>query len=412
MKIGIDLSVLKQRRTGIGNYAFNLARALLSLKTGHEWVAFASRSVILNLIQDPDWIPDRVRNEKKIKIVELPEKKIPFWDAHVRNARIMREQKLDALHGVANTLPLFFSPLPNPPPQGEGKAVVTIHDLAIYKHPEWFARQTGLRRGEWLSKYVTVPRSIKKADRIIVPSEATKRDLKELFNFADSKIAVIAHGVEARFFRQSVIPATEPESRKDWIPGHLPDFAWTKSRRAGARDDKKGKYILFVGTIEPRKNVARLLEAYEGLPDSIKNEYELLIVGAKGWGPEPKGLKGSKGIEWVDYVSYENLPGLYQNATLFVYPSLYEGFGLPVLEAMAAGVPVITSRGTSAEEVAGEAGILVDPYSTGEIRAAMEKVLTEKRPMGVVGEKGVKRARDFTWEETARKTLKVYESLR
>ena len=489
MRIGIDLQVLNDKRTGIGNYAFHLVRALVKIQNSpqpsreatagtaspslekrggeHEWVLFVPSSVILNAVKNLMRSFGVPQDDKKVRVVELPEKRIPFWDAHVRNAWIMKKEKLDVLHGVANVLPLFWNSPPSPalrapsPERGEGKSVVTIHDLAIYKHPEWFAR------GQWLATKVVVPRSIKKANKIIVPSEATKRDLMELFNVADSKIAVIPHGVEERFF-SSTSPGFQPPS-----PGL--GRGWGRGR----------KYILFVGTIEPRKNVARLIEAYEGLPDRIKNEYELVIAGGRGWGEEISKLKNichsdpdfgreknlmnrdsseylrmtknrisgddkpGGAIKLLDYVPDKDLPALYQNASLFVYPSLYEGFGLPVLEAMAAGAPVVTSRGTSMEEIVtyspphegepegvaehititspnpsfqpsreasagtargGEGIFLVDPYSVDEIREAIVRLIRDDAYSSRISKAGLAKARQFTWEKTAKETLRVYDS--
>ena len=349
MKIGIDLQVLSQQRTGIGNYAFNLSEALKKLQAPHEFI-----------------------------FLDGPKSSLPFWSRHISYAREIKKAKLDLFHGLANTIPLG---LKRDNREKGMKAVITIHDLAIYKHPRWFPK------GQWLSTKLVVPRSIKKADKIIVPSEATKADLQELFKVADSKIAVIPHGVDERFFGN---PNDKAQMSKP--------------------------YILFVGTIEPRKNVQRLIEAYEGLPESIRSDYELKIVGGRGWGDEIKALNGGNGVQWVDYVPYEELPALYEHASLFVYPSLYEGFGLPVLEAMAAGTPAIVST-----TIVGNFKIpmtndqpfeTVDPYSVEAITEAMARVLTDEKLRGGMGEKGITLAKHFTWGETARKTVAAYESIR
>src|SRR3989344_8954162 len=184
MRIGIDLQVLANPRAGIGNYAFNLVSALLKTNSEHQFVLFF-----------PEVIPaiptgrqteagtefsirDQIQGDNRVEIVKLSAKRIPFWSAHVTNARIMKKENLDVLHGLANVLPLTYA----------GRGVVTVHDLAIYKHPEWFPR------GQWLATKIVVPASIEKAKKIIVPSMATANDLKELFNVPDEKIAVIPHG--------------------------------------------------------------------------------------------------------------------------------------------------------------------------------------------------------------------------
>lgn len=373
MRIGIDLQVLSQQpRTGVGNYAFHLTRALLDLKTEHEWVLFGAEDIIRF-----------VQNDRRVEIVVLPDKNIPFWTAHVNYARIMQEAKLDILHCPANALPFFY----------QGRGVITIHDLAIYRHPEWFAR------GQFFSKRILVPQSIKKANAIIVPSEATKKDLIDLFGVGEEKVVVIPHGVEERFFRNS-------------------DLSFNSSPRLGREPD--GKYILFVGTIEPRKNLGRLIEAYEGLPRETRDEYDLVIAGGRGWGGEDKKLKikvqnlGPKSqskITLLGYVPDQDLPALYQGASVFVYPSLYEGFGLPVLEAMAAGVPVVTSQGTAMEELsrASESAALVNPYSVESITSGILKIIRDEAYSSGISRVGTQTARQFSWERTAKASMKVYE---
>ncbi|OGE79348.1 MAG: hypothetical protein A2751_00055 [Candidatus Doudnabacteria bacterium RIFCSPHIGHO2_01_FULL_46_14] len=370
MRVGIDLSVLRQRRTGIGNYAFHLSESFKNLNTEH-----------------------------KLILLPGPKGTIPFWSKHIGYARDIRRQGIDVLHGPANVLPLFY----------KGPSVITLHDLAIYKHPEWFPS------GQWLATKVVVPASIKKASKIIVPSLATKKDLMELFAVPAEKIAVIPHGVEERFFKSDLRTANS-----DW--------------ENPARQSPVGsRYILFVGTLEPRKNLQRVIEAYRGLSDEIKKKYELWVAGGRGWGnplskpphkPTPKAgtLSGDpgkgEGIKWLDYVSDEDLPGLYQNSSLFVYPSLYEGFGLPVLEAMAAGCPVVTSR-QIAQNIEYRMSDMdnsifhilysVDPHSTEQIRIGMVEVLANPKLALKMSGQGVVLARHFTWSETARRTVEVYE---
>ena len=423
MRIGIDCQVLRQGRyTGIPNYVQNLKASLQKIKTNHEFVFF-----------------------------DGPKKRIPFWSAHVSYARMIKKANLDVFHGPANSLPLLWNmgDWGNKGNRRKPKTVITVHDLAIYKHPEWFPR------GQWLATKIVVPASIRKAQKIIVPSQATKKDLQELFQVADDKIAVIPHGVEERFFSSPVIASGTPR-------GNPNEIASSSAKAQTPRNDKK--YILFVGTLEPRKNLGRVIEAYAGLPEEIKNSYELWIAGSSGWNFESiidNQLSIIDSIKWLGYISDDDLPSLYQNASLFVYPSLYEGFGLPVLEAMAAGVPVVTSKGSAMEEIIrGEGlehrvqsnpstlnpipyGLFVDPYSVEEIREAMirylsppdyRRTLPSRLRQGYDGQAsgesykeashssrdnayssqisaaGQERARQFTWEETARRTLEVYES--
>jgi glycosyltransferase involved in cell wall biosynthesis len=493
MRIGIDLQVLSQKqRTGVGNYALNLARALLKLETKHKFIFFvsdehdlpqpllmthsASLRVTLSLVE-------QVRRGLKGEVVVLPPKKFPFWSAHVTCANLMKRARLDVLHGPANVLPWFYESDTNTrihtndtndysrhsreDSRHSGRSVITIHDLAIYLHPEWFPR------GQWFSTKLLVPKSIKRADAIIVPSQATKKDLISLFHVPCEKIRVIPHGVEERFFKSDTNTRIHTNDTNDY------------SRHSREDSHHSGRYILFVGTLEPRKNLKRLLQAYQSLPEDILAEYELWIAG--GGEPPPLNLpldpdgtvgvdKGEKSACWqgrergsikfLGYVPDKDLPALYHNASAFVYPSLYEGFGLPVLEAMAAGVPVITSKNSAMEELFAEnqkigsqksdvrfsdlsdfpktsPALLVNPYSVDEIQEAILRLIRPVRPSSPsqlpfevtssktersgstrakprwrdvayssqISKLSQEIARGFTWERTARETLRVYEEL-
>ena len=277
-----------------------------------------------------------------------------------------------------------------------GRDLVTIHDLAIYKHPEWFPGR------QWFSTRLVVPQSIEIAGKIIVPSEATKRDLIELFHVSSFKISVIPHGVEERFFQKLETGVGRRE---------LGD----KLSVTNSKFQTSNSYILFVGTIEPRKNVVRLIEAYSKLPEDITNQYNLVIAGQRGLGFEDVFLEISNlkleiksRVKLLNYVPEEKLPILYKRASLFVYPSLYEGFGLPVLEAMASGVPVVTSNISSMPEVVGEAGLLVNPYSVAEITDAIMEIVRDNAKASQISIAGMRRAAKFNWEDAAKRMLAVY----
>jgi len=235
--------------------------------------------------------------------------------------------------------------------------VVTVHDLALWRHPEAF--------GRWTRAYVPriVPRVVRSARRVIAVSEFTAGELEVLLGIPRSRIDVVPNGVD---------PVFHPD---------------------GPRAD--GDYVLAVGTLEPRKNLERAIEAAERLG------VELRVAGAKGWGGIA--VRGAN-VRWLGRVGDDELARLYRGARCFVYPSLYEGFGIPVLEAMACGVPVVTSRGGATEEVAGGAAILVDPLDVADIAAGMERALAGPR------ETGIERARSFSWDESARLTQQVYEA--
>ena len=381
MRIGIDLQCLPTRArelTGISNYAYFLSKYLLRLDSPHKFVFF--------LPKESPYREELSRGGGET--VELPPKSVPFYSAHAVYSRIMNQARLDVLHAPANVLPMFY----------KRKAIITIHDLTIYHHPEWFPG------GQWFSTKYSVPQSIKKADKIIAPSQATAKDLRELFKIPSSKINVIPHGVEERFFREE-----------------------TRVRRQELGDSKgqlptSNSCILFGGTLEPRKNLVRLVQAYSSLPKDIIDDYDLVIAGTKGWAYEEILLEISNlkleirgKVKLLNYVSEEKLPILYKCASVFVYPSLYEGFGLPVLEAMAAGVPVVTSHQVASNMEygiwnmgGGKALISVDPYSTGDIAKAIVKLIRDSALASQLSSLAKDRARQFTWENTAKRTLEIY----
>lgn len=369
MRIGLDLSVLGSKPwTGIAKYSWNLARALVKLNTSHEFIFFVCPSEVRfgQTKESEEGIAalHSLAHRQNFSVVELPPKKFPIWTAHIQYARIMKRTKLDVLHGTANSIPLFY----------RDPAVITIHDLAIYLHPEWFPT------GQWLATEVVVPYSIKKARFIISPSLVTKQDLVAKFGVREERIRVIPLGVGEEFF--------------------ISETSKIEGQNKGVRAKK---YFLSVGTLEPRKNIARLVEAYESLPNGLRDEYDLLIAGSLS--KVTRKIIERPGVKLLGYVPDEALPSLYQGATIFIYPSLYEGFGLPVLEALAAGVPVITSKGTAMGEIVGTNAVLVNPNSVEAIAQAIrdianlsQKVLSHSYSV-----------KHFTWKKTAKETLRVYE---
>jgi glycosyltransferase involved in cell wall biosynthesis len=258
----------------------------------------------------------------------------------------LRARGLDVLH-----CPTFRAPLRSPVP-----LVVTVHDLAVLRHPDAFRR--------WSRAYRrVVPHAIRAATRLIAVSEFTKRELVELTGVPEERVRVVPNAVGAPF---------APE---------------------GPRAD--GEYVLAVGTLEPRKNLERLTAAMAGL------DLELRVVGARGWG----GVDVAD-VTWLGAVDDDELARLYRGALAVAYPSLYEGFGIPVLEAMASGAAVVTSEGTAMAEVVDGAAVLVDPTDVDSIRAGIERAIAERDELG---RRGPERAAGYTWEAAAEATVRVYE---
>ncbi len=263
--------------------------------------------------------------------------------------------------------------------------VATVHDLALLRHPE-------LGNSSLRAMVTNAVHAFSRADRLIAVSRATRDDLVELCGIDRDRIDVVANGC-ASFF--APLP---PEQARETIQ----------------REVKiSGRYLLHVGTIEPRKNLPRLIKAYARLRRESKVPHKLVLAGANGWEPlRLDRLAANEGVAdrvlFPGRVPQDLLRPLYAGADVFVYPSLYEGFGLPVLEAMACGTPVVTSNVSALPEVAGGAAVLVDPGSVTDIAAAIQGCLQDRDHAQKVARKGLARAAEFSWSATARATLATY----
>ena len=268
-------------------------------------------------------------------------KYLPYAYAHHLVASAIAKERADVFHAPSGSLPMGYA----------GASVITVHDLAIYLHPEWFPG------GQLFARRIVVPSSVRRAKRIIAVSRSTKRDLQRIFSAPSEKISVIHEGVD---------PASLTAST----------FAKASADKSAGKSsfDLKKPYFLFLGTIEPRKNVDGLVRAYETLVrrfSKLSDGVELVIAGARGWKSERTFARieafnkthggGGPVIRTLGYVSAEDKAALMARALAFVFPSFYEGFGLPVLEAMSLGAPVITSNLSSLPEVTGRAALPVDP---------------------------------------------------
>lgn len=276
---------------------------------------------------------------------------------------------------------LLWSPN-NTGPVAISRQVCTIHDLIPLDRPEWFTPSFS-RWYRWL-----FPRLARRVRHIIAVSEFTKQRIVELLKVAPERITVILNGVDGRFTPR---PRAEIEA---------------------LRLDLKisGLYLLSVGSLEPRKNIRRLLEAWRQILPALADDVELVIAGASG---DPRVFADAgvptipDRVRFLGYVPDERLPALYSGALALVYPTLYEGFGLPPLEAMACGTPVVTSNNTSLPEVAGEAALLVDPLDPSSIADGIGRMLTSAEMREGLGRAGLDRARKLSWDETARLTREV-----
>jgi glycosyltransferase involved in cell wall biosynthesis len=269
-------------------------------------------------------------------------------------------------------------------PPRKALLTTTIHDMTAWSHPEMHTAATVLADQRFAANIIRPARGI------ITPSESSRRDAIERLGLHPDRVRAIHHGISSAYFNS---------------PDPTP---------AQERYQLRKPYILFVSTIEPRKNLPRLLDAYEALPPSTRDEYDLVVAGPKGWSSENTMLRlnaSGPSVRYLGYVPEDLLPGLTAGAAVFAYPSLYEGFGFPIAQAMAAGVPVITSNVSSLPEVAAGAALLVDPLSTTELRDALQRVLTSASLSQQLAAQGTERARHFNWTRCATETWNFFENL-
>lgn len=376
MKIGLDVDSLTIKSGGIGRYAVNLINhvAKILLNEGqNEIFIFFHHSFDRDLIY----------KHSHLKFID----KYTHIKSNVLRKGIflpfsMRRLKMDLFHGLDHIgIPFLYE-------DKRCKYVVTIHDLITRIYPSKFTKKHRLVQNTLL------PHILRKAGRIIAVSNSTKNDIIKFYPEYAHKIKVIYEGVEPQFF-----PRSNQEIEKT-LDKYNVDF----------------RYILFLGTVEPRKNIIRVVDAFIQLKQEGNIEQKLVITGRKGWLYKDiiekiNKTPFSQDIIFTDFVDDEDLPFLYSGAEIFLYPSLYEGFGLPVLEAMSCGSPVITSNLSSLPEVAGDAAILVDPMNVEEIVQAMEKLLRDRELRKELKRKSLERAKFFSWERAAKETLHLYEDI-
>jgi glycosyltransferase involved in cell wall biosynthesis len=363
MRIGLEVTAAVRQGAGIGRYVRELLRALAQLDNVNQYKLFyATPSPI------PYPLPPLPAN--------FTARHLPFHDIWL--ARLWQRAQVPLpVELITGPLDLYHAPDFTLPPV-QARSVLTVHDLSFVRDPESAA--PGLR--DYLNK--VVPRSVQRADHIIAVSQATKADLIDLYHTPESKITVLYEGVDSIFK-----PTPNPAIRDKYALGPTP-------------------YIFSISTIQPRKNYVRLIQALAALPN-----YNLVIAGGPGWLHEPIYAEADKPavkgrVKFIGFVPDSDLSSLYTEAAAFAYPSLYEGFGLPLLEAMACGTPTLTSNVSCLPEVAGDAAILVDPYSVEAIAEGLKQTLAQSE---ILRPKGFARAAQFRWDAVARDLLSLYQSV-
>ncbi len=388
MLIGIDASrAVTAQRTGTETYSLRLIRALLNLGSGHRFRLYVNAPPPPrrdDFSRRPDSAPRRDDFSRRLNArpedVEI--RYIPFprlW-THLRLSAEMASRPPDVLFVPAHVIPLLH-------PRA---SVVTVHDLGYLYYPESH-RAWDRRYLDWSTRW-----SARQAAAVLVDSAATGRDLARAYGIPPARIHVVHLGWDEHLHRVDD-PVLVAETRARY--------------RLGER------YLLYVGTLQPRKNLERVVEAFARLAaQPALSDIQLVLAGKKGWLYDALFAQVSRlGLDhrvlFPGYVPDEHLPALLSGATAFVYPSLYEGFGIPVLEAGACGVPVITSNTSSLPEVAGDAAILVDPHNVDEIAEAMYRIITDDALRAELARRGRENVKRFSWEKCARETLAVLEQV-
>lgn len=357
MKIGINVQLSVGEKTGIGNYIYYLTKALNCIDPINDYCYFTYQKYL----SQGSWL--RILWEQFI----LP--------------RDIKKEGADVIH-----LPDYALPIMD---MGSRPYIITVHDLAFIFYPETFSK------GKLLTKLLLIKPSLAKARRIIAVSENTKKDLIDVYKIPAEKIRVVYNGVDVDQFK--------PLDKQD-VEKQLQDLGLIPG------------YILYIGTLEPRKNVPTIIKAYKALKEKYKIREKLVIGGGKGWLYDDifrlvSELNLIEDIIFTGYVKAEDLPYLYNGAAVFVYPSLYEGFGFPPIEAMACGVPVVTGNVSSLPEVVGDAGIQISPTDVEAVASAIYKIISDPVHAAELSDRGLERCKRFTWEETAKKTMAVYREV-
>ncbi|MCD6518750.1 MAG: glycosyltransferase family 4 protein [Anaerolineae bacterium] len=366
MRIGIDARMVYYRRAGISRYTLQLVEALARCDSNDEFVILQSFKSKEPIIDRPNFTQRRL-----------------LTPSHHRLEQLTLSLEVSLLG-----LDVLHSPDFIPPFYRNCRSVITVHDLVFILYPHFLTKDAARYYGQ-------IDQAVRRTDAIIAVSQATKRDLMRLLGVPEHRIKVI-YEAASPYFR----------------PLKKPDLKQRVRGRFGIRTE----FILFVGTIEPRKNIPTLLRAFRRLLDDYRLDVQLVLAGAKGWLYDEvfqlvEELDLSKDVLFLGRVTTEELLWLYNVAQVLVTPSIYEGFGLPPLEAMACGTPVIASNVSSFPEVVADAGLLIDPNNVEELTVAIWRVLDDSELRESLIEKGLKRASFFSWEKAAQETLALYHDL-
>ena len=364
MRIGIDARLVYYSRAGIGQYILRLVEALTSSSsTEDEFILLQSRKDRTQIVHNNQF------------------ERVSLWTpSHHRLEQLFLRLEVGRLH-----LDLLHSPDFIPPFRRNCQSVITVHDLAFLLYPHFLTPESARYYGQ-------IDQAVRSTEHIIAVSESTKQDVIKLLGVPEKKITVIYEAANP-LFRQMDLEDARRHARVHY----------------GLDED----FILFVSTIEPRKNLPALMQAYRNLREKYKRNEKLVLAGSRGWLSEEvyatvERLDLADHVRFLGRVPTEHLVYLYNAARMLVHPSFYEGFGLPPLESMTCGTPTVVSNVSALPEVVGDASILINPHDIDELTVSMWRVLTDEDLRASLIEKGLKRAKKFSWERAAQETLDVY----
>ena len=369
-KISLEIQWAVGPKTGVGWYIFNIVKGLVQNNKNDytaEFINFMNRHNVKEQInydikiKQNKFIPYKVYNilTQKLKI----------------SHNFLMSTKSDIYHFFNFTIPKNI----------KGKVIITIYDTVFFSAPETMGDMKAISEYKYAAE---------RSDLIITISESAKSDIIKHFNVDEKKIQIVTPGIDLQKYSYNYTDIELENIRKKY--------------------DLPKSYILYLGTIEPRKNIERIVKAFKNYKKEVNDDLKLVIVGKKGWKYDDimKLIESMRtDIIITGYIDEEDKIPIYKLAQIFVFPSLYEGFGMPVLEAMASGTPVVTSNISSMPEVAGDAGILVNPFNENEIFEAYKQILSNKKLQKEMIEKGLEQAKNFQWKKSVEVLEKVYEKM-
>jgi glycosyltransferase involved in cell wall biosynthesis len=382
MKIGIDIRVIGKNRTGDEAYFFGLVKGLMEIDKENEYHLYTDR--------DPKSDPELAREIERLDLkdnfkINFVKKTNRFlWNLWYL-PMYLRKNPVDIYH-TQYIVPFWF-------PKNI-KLVTTIHDISFNYFPEY------IKKSDLFFLKTFIPRSIRKSYRVIAVSKYSREDIIKFYQSSDEKVDYTYNGIDFERFNQIFSESRKEDVRKKY---RLPE-----------------NFVLYIGTLQPRKNIPALVDAFSVLMEkNDQKDLKLVIAGnrqARNFDPrideviEKYNLQ--KNVLFPGWIDEEDKPALYKLANCFVFPSLYEGFGIPIVEAMAAGTPAVCSNKTSLPEVGEEGVLLVDPENKEEFAKNINKILTDENFRVDLAKNGIEQAKKFSWQKTAMKTLEIYKQLK